>query len=343
MEIKELILKTLNEKGEVKASEIVEASGFSRMYVNRFFRELRGEGVLTLVGKANTAKYIPANREAASTVIGSIKNVYRILRNIDLSEDEVLSDIRKGTGIFHGLPDNISGILDYAFTEILNNAIEHSGSQTIEVRMERKPDRVIFEIRDKGVGIFINIMKKKNLDSEKGAIQDLLKGKQTTEPASHSGEGIFFTSKVGDIFTIQSSGKKLIFDNLIKDIFLSDVNGGGKGTKVIFSISLDSKTRISDIFSAYTDDSFQFTKTEVTIKLYEEDANYVSRSQARRLLSGLEKFNTIILDFKGIDTIGQAFADEIFRVWKDKYPGKDIVPRNAGENAAFMIKRAMSL
>jgi hypothetical protein len=37
------------------------------------------------------------------------------------------------------------------------------------------------------------------------AIQDLLKGKQTTMPKSHSGEGIFFTSKIADNLTISSS------------------------------------------------------------------------------------------------------------------------------------------
>jgi hypothetical protein len=126
---------------------------------------------------------------------------------------------------------------------------------------------------------------------------------------------------------------------LIGDIFLKE-HTVNKGTKVIFSINMRSKRKISDIFGAYTDDSFEFSKTEVTVKLYEEDANYVSRSQARRLLSGLEKFKTIILDFKGVGTVGQAFADEIFRVWKKTHPGKSIIIKNAGENVAFMVKRA---
>lgn len=342
MDVKELILKTLDKKGEVKAAEIVKSTGFSRAYVNRFFRELREEGVLTLIGKANLAKYILADKEVVVKARGSVTKVYRILVNKNLNEDIVLGEIRKETGIFQGLSKNISDILDYAFTEMLNNAIEHSRSKRIEVRMEKNKNNIFFEVRDKGIGIFANIMKEKSVNSENEAIQELLKGKQTTEPASHSGEGIFFTSKVGDIFTIQSSIKKLIFDNLVEDIFIKDNLNRKKGTRIVFSISLKSNREISKVFSEYTDDSFKFNKTEVTIRLFEEDANYVSRSQARRLVTGLEKFKTIVLDFKGIDTVGQAFADEVFRVWRKAHPKKNIITKNAGENVMFMIKRAES-
>lgn len=340
MDVKESIIRTLDKKGEVKTSEIVKISGFSRAYVNRFFRELREEGILVLIGKANKARYIPGSKKLISREKSLIKTVYRILKNKDLNEDEVLADIRRNTGIFQDLKDNVLRILEYSFTEMLNNAIEHSNSDRIEVRVEKKKNNVLFEVRDKGIGIFNNIMRKKQLGSKMEAIQDLLKGKQTTEPASHSGEGIFFTSKVGDILTIESSKKKLIFDNLAEDVFLKDVNKKSKGTRVVFSASLDSEKKMDEIFRDYTDDSFTFSKTEVAIKLYDRDASYVSRSQARRLLSGLEQFRTIILDFKGIDTIGQGFADEIFHVWKKKHPKKDIITRNAGENIEFMIKRA---
>ncbi|GAH25948.1 unnamed protein product, partial [marine sediment metagenome] len=77
---------------------------------------------------------------------------------------------------------------------MLNNAIEHSESKKVEIIIERRKNNIIFEVRDWGVGIFNNIMNKKGLSSEMDAIQDLLKGKQTTAPSYHSGEGIFFTS-----------------------------------------------------------------------------------------------------------------------------------------------------
>ncbi len=340
MDTKKLIIKRLNEKGQVKASEIVRLSGFSRAYVNRFFRELRDEGVLVLVGKANKARYIPGSEKLVLKEKSSINSVYRILKNNGLDEDDVLTGLRNSTGIFRKIKNNVSGILEYAFTEMLNNAIEHSNSDKIEVRMERTDNNIMFEVRDRGIGIFNNIAKTKNLPNKTAAIQDLLKGKETTQPDLHSGEGIFFTSKVGDILVIESFEKKLIFDNLVGDIFLRDVKKAKPGTRVVFSVSLDSEKKIEEIFKKYTDDTFSFSKTEVTVRLYVGSANYVSRSQARRLLVGLEKFKTVILDFKGIDTIGQGFADEVFRVWKRNHPQKEIITKNAGENVVFMIKRA---
>ena len=67
---------------------------------------------------------------------------------------------------------------------------------------------------------------------------------------------------------------------------------------------------------------------------------YVSRSQARRILSGLEKFNSIMLDFEHVPTVGQAFADEIFRVFKNKHPKIQIDIENTNEAVRFMVERA---
>ena len=339
MEIKDLILKKLKENGEVRSSEIVKDTGYSRAYVNRFFKELYEEGILILTGKANRAKYIPADEKLIEKEIHSIQKIHKILNNLNLHEDEIFKNIKKSSGIIRGLNKNVSNILEYAFTEMLNNAIEHSVSKKIEIIIERKINNIIFIIRDWGVGIFNNIIAKKNLDNAMEAIQDLIKGKQTTAQKYHSGEGIFFTSKVADILTIQSSSKKIIFDNLIDDIFISDIKNI-KGTRVVFSINLNSKREIRKIFNKYTDNNYKFSKTEIIIKLYEEGINYVSRSQARRVLVGLEKFKTIMLDFKDVDSIGQAFADEVFRVWKTKYPDINVIWRNTNENVLFMINRA---
>jgi hypothetical protein len=68
--------------------------------------------------------------------------------------------------------------------------------------------------------------------------------------------------------------------------------------------------------------------------------DYVSRSQARRILAGLEKFKTIELDFKDVKTIGQAFADEIFRIWQAGHKEVRFKIQNANENVMLMIKRA---
>ena len=342
MDISNLIFKKLKTNKKVKVAEIVKATGFSRTYVNRFFKELKKDGKIALIGKANKAFYVLALGKNVFLAKKSILSIRRSFRNKNISEDLVLDGIRQNSGIFFRMPKNISDIIDYAFTEMLNNAIEHSRSGKIEIKMERNGPDIQFEVRDWGVGIFINIMEKRGLKNELEAIQDLLKGKQTTVPEEHTGEGIFFTSRVADRLLISSSNKKLIFDNTVNDIFIGEIKEI-KGTKIIFEISSFSKRKLPDIFKKYTSGNFIFDKTEVTVKLFElSSQSYISRSQARRLLFGLEKFKKIILDFKKVDTLGQAFADEVFRVWHKKHPSIEIEYINAGEVAEFMIKRILS-
>lgn len=341
MDIKTLILKKAGRNGKLSVADIVRATGFSRAYINRFFNELRGEGKLLLIGKANKAHYVSAS---ASNLKKAKKDVLRFKKNVtnkNLSEDKVLDKIKNETGVFLGLPGKISKILDYAFTEMLNNAIEHSKSKNILVDIAREKAGIKFTINDNGVGIFRNIMKSRKLKNELEAIQDLLKGKQTTAPQAHTGEGIFFTSKIADIFSIKGSNKKLLFDNQIDDIFVRDIKSVN-GTKIEFSISLHSKRDLSAIFKEYSNEAFEFSKTKVVVDLYKLDKEFISRSQARRILSGLDKFKTIVLDFRKVDSVGQAFADEVFRVWGKTHKDIEIQQQNANENIQFMINRALT-
>jgi len=342
MDTKKLILKELSKKKKIKVADIVKATGFSRAYVNRFFEELRNEGKIMLIGKANKAHYISANKNVVVTAKKKILSVMRILRNVNLSESVVLDEIKKDTGIFLDLPENVIAVLDYAFTEMLNNAIKHSNSEKIIVNIKRDAKSINFQIIDFGIGIFKNIIKKRKLKNELEAIQDLLKGKQTTMPEEHTGEGIFFTSKAADKLIIHGSNKKLIFDNILKDIFIEDIKLI-KGTKIKFEIAKNSKKNLNSLFRKYSGNAFEFSKTKVIVDLYKIDNAYISRSQARRVLSGLDKFKTITLDFKGVKTIGQAFADEVFRVWQNHHQNIEIIYKNAGKNVLFMIKRALSV
>jgi hypothetical protein len=83
----------------------------------------------------------------------------------------------------------------------------------------------------------------------------------------------------------------------------------------------------------------EFDKTIVPIKMAKDD-DLVSRSQARRILNGLELFSEVILDFKSIQYIGQAFADEIFRVFPSMNPNTNIIAINANGDVQNMINRA---
>ncbi len=338
MDIKNLILKKITKQGKISISDIKKETGFSSAYINRFLKELKDDGKIILIGKSNRAHYILAGGGNINPK-KAILNARYILVNKNLHEDEILDKIKKDTGITLDLPKNTVSVIEYAFTEMLNNAIDHSKSKKIDVIVDREDSFIRFNISDKGIGIFNSIIKKYNLKNELEAIQELTKGKLTTVPERHTGEGIFFTSRAVDKLMIQSWNKKLIFDNILNDIFIEDAKKL-KGTRVIFYIGVKSKRKLENIFREYSDKNLRFSKTKVVVKLYKIDTNYISRSQARRILTGLEKFKTVILDFSKVDTVGQAFADEVFRVWQKNHLNIKIQCQNANENIVFMIKRA---
>jgi hypothetical protein len=66
----------------------------------------------------------------------------------------------------------------------------------------------------------------------------------------------------------------------------------------------------------------------------------IRRSQARRVLSGLDKFKIVVMDYDKVPMVGQAFADEIYRVFKIKHPEIDVQDMNMNESVKFMVERA---
>lgn len=336
------VQKTINivarEKKHFKTSDVMKAldNKVSRTYVSQVMTSLVDQGVIVREGSGRWSIYaLPSN---ADTLGKRIKKRYS---NKDLEEYEVLDALKKEKPFLASLKESVQSIFAYAFSEMLNNAIEHSESKNIEVEVKQDKDNLLFYVRDYGIGVFRNIVTKRNLKSELEAIQDLLKGKTTTAPQAHSGEGIFFTSKSSDVFILESYGHRLRIDNLIDDIFVEEVKPEIKGTLVIFQINIKSKRHLSEVFEGYQVDPDEpaFDQTEIKIKLYTMGTIYVSRSQARRVLAGLNKFRRIILDFDKVPTVGQAFSDEIFRVFKSRHPEIEIVPVNMNEAVKFMVDR----
>jgi len=50
----------------------------------------------------------------------------------------------------------------------------------------------------------------------------------------------------------------------------------------------------------------------------------------------------VVLDFAGVNTIGQAFADEIFRVFQQAHPSVKLRSFNTNAEVEAMIKRAIT-
>ncbi|MFQ5585624.1 MAG: STAS-like domain-containing protein, partial [Thermodesulfobacteriota bacterium] len=269
----------------------------------------------------------------------------RIKKTFDikgLEEDKVFLELAPFLNLKSRLSKNALGIAHYAFTEILNNAIDHSESTKCQVEVSLDQYNFTFCIRDFGIGIFHSIFTKFNLVDENAAIGELIKGKTTTMKEKHSGEGIFFTSKASDTITFRSHKISLTFDNNKKDVFVEEKKFI-KGTGVSFSISRHSKKNLDKIFSHFAPEEFdyRFERTRALVKLFHQD--YVSRSEARRMLYGLDKFREVILDFSGVKSIGQGFADEIFRVFRNAHPDIIIKTENLAPALQPVIKHVVDI
>ncbi|MBR5621435.1 DUF4325 domain-containing protein [Candidatus Saccharibacteria bacterium] len=266
----------------------------------------------------------------------------KTLKLKNLHEDEIWEQIRKAPGFIESLSDQAETALHFAFTEMLNNAIDHSESGTVSVLLDTTKNTVFFTIRDFGIGAFNSLMSKKSYPDTLYAIQELIKGKNTSDPVHHSGEGIFWTSKIADRFEIRSYDYSLIVDNIISDYTIKSLDQPLLGTEVYFEIEKNSQKSIRNLFHEYSLDhnSLSLDTTSIPIKLYNLGEAWISRSQAKKVLDGLDKFRKIIFDFKDIDLIGQGFADEIFRVWQNSHPDIILETVNANKNVEFMINHA---
>ena len=329
--VDKIILDYLEKHPEASSTDLTQKLGISRQALHRYLKKLLEQNKIQAVGASRKTTRYQISTQHPKTSIHRIK---RILPLKNLDENFVFQEIDQSIR----LPGWARDIARYAFTEILNNAIDHSKSVKVAIHAEETNDSFSFVIQDSGIGIFCNLQKKLKLKSELEAIQELLKGKQTTQPQKHSGEGIFFTSKIADKFIIESHLKKLTYDNSIPDIFIEDITLI-KGTRVSFELQLKTPKSLTDLFREYSSDSLSFDKTKIHVHLYKIGSDYISRSQAKRLLLNLDKFSEIILDFDRISTVGQGFADEVFRVYANAHPKIRLIPTNMNENVRFMIER----
>lgn len=306
----------------------------TRQAIHKHLQRLTEEGAITLHGQTRNKTY-----RLAPLVEWSKE--YSLTAGI--TEDQVWrEDIAPSLG---KLPENVLNLWHYGFTEMFNNAIDHSGGTTAGVRLKKTAVATEIELYDDGTGIFKKIQAAMDLLDERHAVLELAKGKFTTDPTNHSGEGIFFSSRMFDEFVIVSGGVYFShqFDEP-EDWILqpSRATGGTLVRMVLHNHTARTTKKVFDKFSS--DDDYGFTKTVVPVKLMRYgDDNLISRSQAKRLLARFDRFKVVILDFSGVSMIGQAFADEVFRVFRQKHPEVELVTLHANSEVKRMISRAHAL
>jgi anti-sigma regulatory factor (Ser/Thr protein kinase)/predicted transcriptional regulator len=235
---------------------------------------------------------------------------------------------------------SVRDIWAYTLSEMFNNAIDHSQAENVTIHISADYMKTTVYLMDDGVGIFEKIKDFFGFQDLDEAISELFKGKLTTDAKNHSGEGIFFSSKVMDDFAIVSSGK--VFScNKYDASSLTDASfNPAKGTCVIMSLSNYSNKDIKEVFDQYADIDFGFMRTKIPVKNM-VDSVPVSRSQAKRVSFRLEKFKEAEIDFSEIDWMGQGFAHQLFVVFQNEHPELKLIPSNMNESVEKMYRHVL--
>ena len=334
--IRQQILRDVKHHPKDITRHIANIFSITPQAVNNHIKRLEDESRITSEGRGKGKVYF----------LGDIRSHSGLFQfGEHFSEDRVWRD--EFTFLLAGIRDNVDEICHYGFTEMVNNAIDHSEGNTVFIRVDRTKELLSITIVDDGEGIFRKIARECDLMDETQAILELSKGKLTTDPENHSGEGVFFTSRAFDIFEIYSKELKFSHNVALNFDYLLDVDiaRDDRGTMIFMSINRNSPRVLKDIFDSFTSgpDEFNFNKTVIPVKLAAYDnERLVSRSQAKRLLLRVERFQNVVFDFEGVPSVGQAFADEIFRVYALKHDEITLLPIGMSDSVEFMVKRAIN-
>ena len=330
--IREYILDNVEKHSRDIARVTSERFGISRSAVSKHLRSLVDGGFLESSGTTSARKY---------TLRKILDESWRFKVD-EIEEDRVWREYVRPH--MKELPENIYGICYFGFTEMLNNVIDHSESKEARVHLSRTATNITIDVMDAGVGIFRKIQTEFDLHDPRHALLELSKGKLTTDEEKHTGEGIFYTSRMFDKFTIVSGTLCFLREN-DEDDWLIETSEGESLQGTIIRLAINTKTRRTslEIFEKFAagEEDLDFSRTHVPLQLLlYEGEELISRSQAKRLLMRLDGFREVLLDFKGIQRIGQAFADEIFRVYKNTHPQVSIIYVRATKEVEQMINRA---
>lgn len=332
--IRRFLLNSIKAANSHFLHDAMETFTLSRQAIHNHLTALVKLGYLVAEGNTRARKYVlgPVRSHTASFALKGLRESDVYYRDFGF--------------MFNDLPRELENICHYGFTEMLNNAIDHSCGTDVLVNVERTTDLITIRIADDGEGIFNHIARMMNLGDPRESLLELSKGKLTTDPENHTGQGIFFTSRAFDNFLIFSGD--LIFSHNDGDAndFLFHGNNDHQGTQVLMRISTGSDKKLKTVFDEFTgneDEDFVFNKTVVPVKLaLYEGERLVSRSQAKRILNRVEKFKIVLLDFQGVDFIGQAFADEVFRVFARRNPQITLIPTHITKDVEQSIQAAKS-
>lgn len=241
---------------------------------------------------------------------------------------------------FFTLSDPVAQLAQHAFTELLNNAIEHSGGTQVTVSMRQTPQQLQLLVSDDGRGIFDAIGETYRITDPAQAMLELAKGKLSTKPDGHNGRGLFFTARLADIIDLHANAQAFQQRDWQREQWHRTRPACRQGTAVYVAFSLDTDRRLDDVLRRYSLDGqgYGFERTVVPLQLVTgPQLALASRAQARRVALRLQRFRRVELDFDGLASVRHGFADELLRVFRHQHPEVDLVPVNMSPQVAALV------
>lgn len=327
-QIKLYMLKLVDGGDRELVAKTTETFGVSKSSAYNYLKEMCDDGII------EKTDGIPSYRMLSHSVSFSYVN------DGTLGEDRIFNrDIQP---LLNSFDSNVFSVWRYSFTEMMNNAIEHSLAKNIHVKVITDALNTRIVISDDGIGIFRNIQNYMSMEKGQTLALDecvplLFAGKFTTAKSLHSGEGIFFTSHLMDKFVICSDNIFFSRDSF-NDIQDSDMTAK-TGTTVTMWLNNQSKKTTREVFDRFSDVDEGFIRTHIPIVHVFSNGSPISRSEARRLGELIMGFKEITLDFTNVEEVGQAFCHELFIVWQTRNPDVMLVVCNADEAVDRMIRR----
>ena len=315
------ILEKISQNTESLSKKVADEFNISTNTVHSYLNELISENIIK---KSKRGKY----ELVTNFYTYNFKRSLGHLNSDTYAFDSCLLEHIKN------FDDNVLRIWNYSFSEMTNNVMDHSQAENLQVIVMQNYVQTSVMLMDDGVGIFNKIKDHFHFSSLDEAICELFKGKLTTDAQNHSGEGIFFSSKVMDTFLIVSSGKIFATTKYDNDLIVN-LDIPFSGTCVIMSLSNFTHKKISEVFDSYSNEDGSFIKTCIPLKNIFDSAP-ISRSQAKRICNRLDNFKEIILDFEDLDWMGQGFAHQIFVVYQNANPDIKITPINMNDSIKNM-------
>jgi anti-sigma regulatory factor (Ser/Thr protein kinase) len=310
--------------GEDLCARIMQRQDISRRRARKLLAALTEAGWLEVSGPVRKPVYRP----------GTMRQTVRHYALAGLQED--LPWARDFAPMLD-VPPNVARLAQHAFTELLNNAIDHSGGQGVTVSLRQTAMHLQMLISDDGCGVFERIEQTWRIGDPQLAMLELGKGKLTTQPDRHCGHGLFFAARAADIFDLHAN-RQAFQRRPGRSGWFSLKPLERQGTSIFLAIALDTRRTLDEVLRSHAEQGYGFEHTEVPLRLLTgPQVGLESRAQARRVTARLGQFRRARLDFSGVDDIGPAFADELFRVFARAHPEVELRPECMGPRVAAMI------